>query len=845
MASPLVVFVPSEERDALCNGGVIPSAWFRDVGTSGWDDDEACVRLWTKKPARIDDVDGGVPPHPAVLLGLETAGASSLANEDLAAKFFGSSILHVVFLEEEDKEESEPGKKEQGGGGAGTPAGWVGVEPILETARWAKAFNQSVEYWFSEEQARNIRHSVLVIATGGRVRLSEKRLQALRTELRDGFLKTCYFLDFRLEVEDENDALHARCLWPVLAGRLLLRLLIAHASDGNDDVLQPGIHLWRSSEFLFDYPVAEMSGMLTRALDEAYARLCAETDAAASGDPAKTGPTMRNEDAKPFPGLATALTEFGCNPAPRVVDWRESLFAALAFWRKRKNAKEPGGNIDWHVYPAVAEAKDRTDDDERRWGGRLAKAQAGFAAMETALFREGYPEMGSFSPSHVFPFVASDPRNVAVQRRSVDAENPGDTTSEAEVYRKWKEVIAAEKRRQEAKVKLRRAADELSLAQAHYVTSPYGMLVAVAVSMLCGCSLFRALWSLGGNGALPVAMWFSALSATGAFVAWGIVSFLHRRAGREAADRFADLADDVDEKMDARHGAAVSTVRAAEARHRRTLRFDAWFALHRLLDRVWRILSRELQSPTLSAFYRTTDDGDAEDAPDAAETETRRQRGVYLERTQFRESLGANSFAPGRRTHSDAVLSEMLEQTGPDSFHAYWKRTCDSVDARHLGNLPAHVLVPAIRDWLGDLCDRLSAAQKTDLLEARGADGEPLLPAGFEQIRQDDGYALASAHVDAPHVDMGRSSEQVFVFDETSGVRGMKATIGVLNRARTLIAGAFDNIPVIATSVLNGLPQVAFYFQDIRLFGFGRENDDRLKFLSRREAENVDKEGSR
>ena len=60
---------------------------------------------------------------------------------------------------------------------------------------------------------------------------------------------------------------------------------------------------------------------------------------------------------------------------------------------------------------------------------------------------------------------------------------------------------------------------------------------------------------------------------------------------------------------------------------------------------------------------------------------------------------------------------------------------------------------------------------------------------------------------------------------------------------RDTIQGAFNEIPVTATSILNGLPQVAVYFQDIRLYGFDRADDGRLVFLTRRKSETLVKEG--
>ena len=105
------------------------------------------------------------------------------------------------------------------------------------------------------------------------------------------------------------------------------------------------------------------------------------------------------------------------------------------------------------------------------------------------------------------------------------------------------------------------------------------------------------------------------------------------------------------------------------------------------------------------------------------------------------------------------------------------------------------------------------------------ARGRNPLPAGFESIRNDSGYVLASAHVDDNEVK--KNSFHVFVFDETACSGTSR---GVAGRAEEIIGGSFQDIPVIATPILNGLPQVAFYFQDIRLYGFDLAKDGSLAF---------------
>jgi hypothetical protein len=800
MPTPLVVIVPRAEKDALRDGGVLPPAWFGDVGDSGWNFDGAAVRIWDAEPDWEAAGEAGEPPLPARLLGLSSADRSAFAAEDIVAKFFGAFVLHIVFLDEEDDDNGSGPRRRN------PTTAWVGVEPILRVARWAGAFNRSVEYWFSDEQSRNIRHAALVVARGGRVRLSEERLKALQAEFTDhGALKTCFFIDGRLEVELGNDALHAACLWPVLAGRLLLRLLVALSSPGTDDLLLPGVHLWRSFEFLFDYPVAEMTEMVTTALTKAYKNLERQTDAVDGKEPPhKKILSAKNSEASTFAGIPTALSG--------------------------GDVKHPPEVDDWHSYPVDVE-KDNRLDDKRRWSGPMARARDNFAQRELELFQAGEND-GPFSPSFVFPSVAKDPKNVSIELRRSDANRPSDTIDGGEVYKCWRKVVEKEMNRQKSKKTLEAAAKELKAAQKHYVTAPYGMLVFIATSLVCGLTIFRAALSLG---AAPVAsVILASFSALGACLAWLFISWLHRRSGTNAARQFIDVADAVDDAMDARHCAAVETVKMAETQHRTALRIGSWAALRRLLERVWRILSIELQSPSLSAFYRGDASADAaeEQSLASAEADAKRERDAYLQYTRFSEVLTSGAFAIGRSENSDRVLNEALNESGQSSFVALWQRICDKSDRYHCGNLPARVLIPEIRRWLRALCDRLCAAQKADLLAARGV-GEKL-PAQISIVRGDSGFILATAHVDDHEA--AESPARVFVFEEPESQRDQRRGQGAAQSARTLIGGAFMDIPVTETPILNGLPQVAFYFQDIRLYGIGRDDDGRLSFLSRHEA---------
>ena len=119
-------------------------------------------------------------------------------------------------------------------------------------------------------------------------------------------------------------------------------------------------------------------------------------------------------------------------------------------------------------------------------------------------------------------------------------------------------------------------------------------------------------------------------------------------------------------------------------------------------------------------------------------------------------------------------------------------------------------------------------AQKLDLIasaEGGSSESQPAeaLPKEFDDLRGDTGFALASVDVESEAV-MG-APRMVFV----------PKAAAIYNQAkRRLEGGGGGEIGVCETPVLDGLPQTAFFFQDIRVYGVGRDDKTgRLLFLSR------------
>ena len=792
MQTPLVVFIPKKEREALRSSGVLPPSWFETYGSALWNGRGNSVYLWPNDPDYGSEFQhAGNPPPPARLLGLETKGDEWMRSENLVAKLFGATVVHVLFLDEE--EVSKPG--------------FVDVTPLIALVRWVKALGESIRTWFADTQNRNIRHVVVVVARKGHLCVTDEQLCELRREFSDaGAVKTCYLVSSRLEVGLGHDALHAAYLWPIIVGRLLLRMLIELSRrDSSGGVFIPGVHLVRSFEYLIDCPAEEIGSIRDEAQREIYKVIHLETSADGYAERQRSTKIVNHEQGV-FPGLNERLSDF-----------------------LPSQGQSKGGRA-WHledVQQIVALA-----NDDSRWDKARKRARANFAECERKMFLEKERDR-VMEAREIFSSVAKDPGNIRIEERKLQDELPSDTCGADVIYEKWLDMVRAEQARKNAQKRLEDGGREMARAQNHYVTAPYGILAVVATSLFCGYALVRMLWAVCGNGGLTVAVVLSSFSAGGALLAWLLVSYLHRKAGSLAMDELKSAAEEVGEKMDARHVAAVGTVRTAETRHSVGLKRGRVAVLQRLLGRIGRIVDRELQSPTAEVFYRS-EEGDGSSA--GSEVWTKDDEGrqdevaIFKARTRFAHSLpGGAGNADGRLgSNVERVIGEAFRESGENSFRAFWKGLCAETDGMNQqGNFPAKVFIPRIREWFRNLGGKLVMAQKKDLIESAqktmpDSDSVAALPEEFLKLRGDSGFALASADVELAAVN--ESPREFFLPKDSNIIRQVNGK---------LKGGGGDAISVCETDVLNGLPQAAFFFQDIRVCGIGRGEDGRLMFTSK------------
>lgn len=794
MQSPLVVFIPERERDALRSSGVLPPSWFETCGRALWNGAGNRVYFWPHPPDYGTTSPGtGSPPPPAQLLGLETKGDEWMRSENLVAKLFGATVLHVLFLDDEVSDKP----------------GLADTAPLLALVRWVRALGESIRTWFADTQNRNIRHVAVVVARKGPFHLTEDQCESFKREFSEcGVVRTCYMVNSRLEVGLGHDALHATYLWPVIVGRLLLRILIELSTENpSEGIFLPGVHLIRSFEYLIDSHAEGVKGLEEESQRAVYHVIHLESPLAASGEGGRVRqPRVTNRELGVLPGIPESLSRF-------------------------LNSDQPSRHaVAWHR-ENIADFVAQVNDDSR-WTVARDRARAEFAACERKQFLEKERDR-VMEAREIFGRVAKHPGNIIDEERSLQEKLPADTYGADVISEKWQAMVKAEQLRKQAQRDLESAGREMVRAQNHYVTAPYGILAVIATSLFCGYALLRIFWAVGGNGALLVATVLSALSAAGAVCAWFAISWLHRRAGCLAMSELRGIAEKVDMNMDARHAAAVSTVRTAETRHRIGLRRGAIAVLQRLLARVGRIVAHELQSPTADVVYEDPVKADAgEDAHpvQASDNDDRREElAVFGERTRFSHVLDTRSVEMDgfKNPNLEKVIAEAFREPGEKSFQAFWEKLCDETDGlNRQGNFPAQIFVPRIQEWFKEFWGRLVMAQKLDFIASaesggQGTQSAKALPKEFGDLRGDTGFALASADVEGGAV--ACSPRIVFV---------PKASSLAAEASGLLSGGGGDEIEVRETPVLDSLPQAAFFFQDIRVWGIGRDEDGRLVFLS-------------
>ena len=686
MSQVVVMMESQSDREALQQGGVLPKGTFRsfdELADRRIVNGDGLIYLWPHDPGPMMDAEGR-PSSLAALVGKPDVGEEGQRAEVYFSHLFGKTLVHVMFLDKKSEEGDFIGRK-------------ASFDSLEKVRRWGARFDEAIRSRFSDEQARTINHVLVLVARGGQVSTTTDELSRFLECLKDssktnGCLRTCYFLDYNLEMDDGRVPLfHSEQVWPVMVSRLLLRLLMAGGWEENGKFLSPGFHLWRAEDFVFGFPEKKMSDIWEAQLRKSYA--------------------MLEEKAK---------TVAGAGDSPELT--ARGVFSRV------------------HEHPREVFACSRD-------------VSTGIASMEDAC-----------DPTVVF-----------------DA---------------WNQVVLHERDRERLERDEALAQKAFDSAESHALSFSMGLMCTLSVVFFLGFALLHTAKAIGFPW--PVAMLFGGCAAVGAFAAWTFLWRAHKSAAKEGEALRDQLARERREAENRRKESATDTIRKACDQERNLWRRNALGGIRKLLERVARILGREIQMPVATVFFR-----DESEAPEQLTSNdfASEQRSSLIEVTRHFSGDDANLVPLAGFDASDAFTRAVFDsdENDGDSFVGKWSRMTDAKDADRHGNYPARYFIPELQAFMRGFCDKLSGAIKRDILSARGANYYPQDLASFVSLPT-QGYACASAHVDVAHVQDRESA--VYVSE------------GFLDPAR---AAAIDAYAVRGSEIFDRLRLYAFFFQDIRV----------------------------
>ena len=802
MSNIVVIIDPGKEAE-LRSGGVLPPGMFRsfdEIRPDGTPPDDHSVYIWPYPVDYSKGSDSDEPVSLPAMMGLPETGDEELASESYIARLFGSDVFHVVFLETDD------GESTAGAGFTGRKSTFGSLE---EVAKWSTRLRTAIEGRLSREQAKLIRHHLVLVASGGQVVTTKKAAEELDETLRENpSLRGCYFLDFNLEVEQNNLLMHSKYVWPIMVGRLLLRFLLentqgtgdaavppadmagADANAETDSVRLPGIHLWQAREFLFGYPTDQLGKHWAASLKKAYKAVSESTSITQTV----------GSGGKLFNGKDPELQAFFQDPGgpERVVPERPPRLEV------------PGGSWDdAKVDPCVAWAH-----NDSRWAKVAQAAAEQFQKVLFALSHRAwlpadksgtavYHSPQALLTKKIFRAVDGNPAQVFFKANELEVKL-GQKAATDNPFTEWRKALEAEKKREEAKRAAAEAGKEMKAAQGHFVPHDLGILAVGSITLFCGSAIWLVGRALGASFGLS--LMFASFVLLGALAAHLFVHWRHGARGREGLEAFVGMCNDVDEWMDRRNSHLFATVDAASKFRELSERRNAMAGNLERLRRVRRILDREIQIPAVSVFF--LEDETARKVPPAGEG--KRQRELLNSRTVHLEDvLGSADF-----TVADAKSAALeIESHFPDApetrsegrFFKAWGEWCRETNQGHWGNYPARYFIPKLRAYMQGLCDRVAVCLKNDVLDKRKerlrATGElPEVLRKRMELRTGD-FTYASAHVDFEQQDELQGSEVLYIaprFRE-EGEDGLQTGDLVVRVSRTF----------------GVLPHYAFYYRDI------------------------------
>lgn len=780
-AKPIVAILPKVEREALRNCGALPIGFFQIFGddsvpsSAARDSAVPSIYLWEHEidygrgeelAARVEDRPADIP----VFFGMEDSADDEQrqANEVAITRLLDSVVVHIVFLD----------NRENAG------RGYAEFRSFAEIAAWSRHFNKVLGIRFPNENAlRNTENVLVIVARGEQVKVSREELDVFNGcvgELKA--FKSCYFLDYNLSVDESRELFHARAVWDVMVGRLLLAFLLAQESDGASGRvkvekfwLRSGIKVWRAAECAMDVPAEFIEREIGSALAAAYARVQALVDH-------ERHALLTFETADPLPELAIE------NLVPSTAVERDMPSGGWSEFPAEACAREVGDPSRWHdAFRAVREVAGE-------WKSRQPLTVLAGGAEVKKSFESAHEEPGRIFPLSKQLFGALDQDRTAAKECGVDT-----------LDLRWQQVVEVERKRQSMIKQAQREAHELRRAQNHYVGIGFGLVVVVAVSALCGWVLSQLIVCLYSN--IRFSIWLACAAALGSFGIFCLVLYLHWRAGRKGVEALIETCLSADKHMQIRHDRVKAIVEAALCTRARLRRLNTRFRAWTLLERVKSIVITELQPATALVCHVEPMESERV-LPDSSAG----RRRAFLSLT--RKSIQVHSTGISGGGYQEEVEHWWGEKSknARDNFRALWSRLC-RIDKNSAGHFPSREFVPRIREFVSRFTARIHGlAVAGVILENQAEVRAQILKWLNEDVLYSSVRQFVSGSIDARHDDESRQLPGIiFVQDKTKEL-GVDALRSAANSDVAL-----HKYEIVPSDCIEFSGQLAFLYQEFRV----------------------------
>ena len=343
--------------------------------------------------------------------------------------------------------------------------------------------------------------------------------------------------------------------------------------------------------------------------------------------------------------------------------------------------------------------------DGRWWQNRLQ------AAGREAGVLLGQRTIGEELPANqesevVWRSIHQDPRLVAAALCNRDLMRGPPVADHLDtITRRWEQILEADRQRDDLIRDAQACADHLEQAKEAYVGLSWRLAAAVAVTLFVGYLAMSLCWWLTNDWAAAASV--AAAAALGAVLCGLFTLDREQAAGRRGKRAMEQQFDAIDRKMLEKHEHCQEAVAEAHGFWHALRCRAAADRLRYALQRVQHVLERELQFSPQAPVDAAGADAAAEQASgpsplaDEASAATRRTRQRQFYRGANRLVQPA-SLADLQGGNSEQWFEEFVEDQADRFCAELWTPLCRRSDGpAAAGNVPAQLLVPALRQFRG------------------------------------------------------------------------------------------------------------------------------------------------